>query len=408
MAIPFSRSIRSLSAERTHVRASAIKALAVVVMLGLWGAWAMWAEVALRETGILGRLESVHAAHVVGAPLNGKVTRMATELGREVLAGDVLVELDGREAEAWQRQAMVRRDALVAQLDAIAIELEAAQAVVDAIARGSSYAVAEAHAERHRAAEEARWAREQAARAERLAAAGVSSEEDKQRASVEAASSGSEARAAALATRRVAGEARTREADALVQIESLRREQTRLVGERDAAETEIERLATERSRRRITAPIDGVVGELADLRPGSVVLEGQPMVVIVPHGPLHAVAQFPSSRALGRLHAGQPAQMRLAGFPWTRFGMIELRVATVATEPRGGRLRVELSIEQVPSGVPLAHGLEGSVEVEVERVSPFELGLRSVGHAVAGQPPADDTSELDPRTSPMAWAEGAP
>ncbi|MCB9717493.1 MAG: HlyD family efflux transporter periplasmic adaptor subunit [Myxococcales bacterium] len=362
----------------------------LAIGLLLWGAWAVLARVTLREAGLGGRLESIHAAHEVDAPINGTVARMTTELGREVRAGDVLIELEAGRAEASRLQAEVRRDALVAQLEAITIEIDAAEGVVESINAGSSFAVAEADAERQRAVEEARWAREQASRLQELAEAGVSPLEAQEQASSEAAAWRSEARAAALAKRRIAGEARTREADAAVRLESLRRERTRLAGERDAAESEIARLGVELARYRITAPVDGVVGELADLRPGSVVLEGQRLLVVVPHGPLRAVAQFPSRHALGRLRPGQAARMRLAGFPWTSYGMIELRVVQVGTESRGGLLRAELEIIHAPAAIPLAHGLEGSIEVAVEEVSPLELALRSVGHAVTGEPTSDE------------------
>ena len=82
--------------------------------------------------------------------------------------------------------------------------------------------------------------------------------------------------------------------------------------------------------------------------------------------------------------------MRLAGFPWTSYGMIELRVVQVGTESRGGLLRAELEIIHAPAAIPLAHGLEGSIEVAVEEVSPLELALRSVGHAVTGEPTSDE------------------
>src|SRR4029450_13885942 len=75
--------------------------------------------------------------------------------------------------------------------------------------------------------------------------------------------------------------------------------------------------------------------------------------------------------ALGRLRPGQPARLRLTGFPWTQYGSVTARVASVAAEGRDGRLRVEFSIVPAPASlIPLQHGLPGTVEVEVARVSP--------------------------------------
>jgi membrane fusion protein (multidrug efflux system) len=62
----------------------------------------------------------------------------------------------------------------------------------------------------------------------------------------------------------------------------------------------------------------------------------------------------------------------------------------VAEEARNGKIRVELSVESVPA-LPggAQHGLPGSLEVEVERIAPASLVLRSIGRAVSrpGSPP---------------------
>ncbi len=380
MATPFSRSVRSLAAERSGIKARLIAVVVMVIVLALWGAWAGLAEVTLWETGA-GRVESIHRAHVVGASSSGRVVSVAAELGREVHSGEVLVELEADDVSAQLREAVVRREAFVAQIDAIEVEIEAAAALAESIARGSTFAVAEARAQRRRAGEEARWAREQASRLERLVASRSVADEIGGQAASEAAAWKSEARAAAFATKRVAGEADTREADAIVQLQGLRRERSRLIGQRDSAQAEIEGHTAERSRRRITAPVDGVVGERTELRPGSVVLEGQRVLTIVPRGPLRVVAKFPSRTTVGRLRPGQLARMRLEGFPWTRFGVVQLRVVRVGAEVQSGYLRVEFDIEKVPSEILLTHALQGTVEVAVERASPLEVMLRSVGQS---------------------------
>jgi hypothetical protein len=55
----------------------------------------------------------------------------------------------------------------------------------------------------------------------------------------------------------------------------------------------------------------------------------------------------------------------------------------VASEVHDGRVRVELDIARSPvSPIPLQHGLPGAVEVEVERVSPAALTLRTAGQVI--------------------------
>jgi membrane fusion protein (multidrug efflux system) len=71
--------------------------------------------------------------------------------------------------------------------------------------------------------------------------------------------------------------------------------------------------------------------------------------------------------------------MRLASFPWTQYGSLSAVVTRIAGEARDGKIRVELSVSSdAPSSIPLQHGLPGTVEIEVEQVSPATLLLRTV------------------------------
>jgi hypothetical protein len=95
--------------------------------------------------------------------------------------------------------------------------------------------------------------------------------------------------------------------------------------------------------------------------------------------------------ALGRVQTGQPALLRLDSFPWTQYGSLAATVASVASEVRDGRVRVELMVASEPTArLPLQHGLRGTVEVEVEQAAPATLVLRAAGQLLA---------------SPRAWLE---
>ena len=119
------------------------------------------------------------------------------------------------------------------------------------------------------------------------------------------------------------------------------------------------------------------------MRPGTVVREGQRLAVIVPSSKLALIAQFEPSSALGRIHPGQHARVRLDGFPWAQYGTVTATVTHVAGEPRDGSVRVELAVDRPPAGIPLQHGLPGTVEVEVERATPASLILRNSGRLLA-------------------------
>ena len=159
---------------------------------------------------------------------------------------------------------------------------------------------------------------------------------------------------------------------------------TQLEGQIAVTRTTIERLEYEIERRYIRAPVAGRLGEVAALQVGTWVREGARLGAVVPPGTLKVMADFLPSAAIGRIQAGQPARLRLEAFPWTQYGAISATVASVASEVRDGRVRVELSTHpNSASPIPFQHGLPGTVEVKVDRVSPAILVLRTAGQLLA-------------------------
>src|SRR5262245_5295650 len=92
MPTPFTRCARSLAADGFNRPLASI--LIVTILLGGWLAWLALAEVSLCETTGEARLEVDSAAHPIEALLGGRVTATRLKVGREVKAGDVLVELE--------------------------------------------------------------------------------------------------------------------------------------------------------------------------------------------------------------------------------------------------------------------------------------------------------------------------
>ena len=156
-----------------------------------------------------------------------------------------------------------------------------------------------------------------------------------------------------------------------------------LEGDIGVSQTAIARLEAEIERRKLRAPIAGRLGQVAALRPGATVAEGERVALVVPKGELRVVSQFPVATAVGRVRAGQPARVRLDGFPFTAYGTLGASVSGIGTEAEDGLVRVELSVDGARSAaIPIQHGLTGVVEVEVERLSPASLVLRLAGRAL--------------------------
>jgi hypothetical protein len=102
------------------------------------------------------------------------------------------------------------------------------------------------------------------------------------------------------------------------------------------------------------------------------------------------VAEFAPPEALGRVRPDQRGRFRLEGLPWVQYRTVHATVARVATDTENGKIRVELDVEEAPDfPVSLQPGLTGTLEIEVEKVSPANLVLRSIGRA-SSHPVSED------------------
>jgi membrane fusion protein (multidrug efflux system) len=145
----------------------------------------------------------------------------------------------------------------------------------------------------------------------------------------------------------------------------------------------MQRLEHEITIRTVRASVAGSLAEAPPLTVGAVVKEGEKLGAIVPRGELRIVAEYPPPRAIGRIMPGQPARLRLDGFPWAQHGTVAATVARVGSEVRDGKVRVELDVLPNQDGsIPLQHGLTGRAEIEVEQIAPYVLVLRAAGKAV--------------------------
>lgn len=378
MAMSFRRSLSSLEAD--GYRGVALGFLIAAALLAAWTSWFVLARVAVYEVTDRARLEVMQAVHPVDVRLAGRVVATHLELGRNVREGDVLVELDADEERLRVDEERTRQSTHTAQSRTIERELAAEQEALEAAQRTALAALAEARSQLAEAEPVARFAEDEAQRVARLRAGGLTAEVDELRARAEAQRRRAAADSVRLAVERLERSQQTEERDRRVRAERLQGELTRLRGQGATTASTIRRLEYEVERRVVRAPVSGRLGEVAELRVGAFVDEGQRLGAIVSSGELKVIAEFQPAAAFGRIRPAQPAVMRLAGFPWTEYGSVAAVVDNVASEVRSGAVRVELAIRRDrPSPIPLQHGLPGVVEVEVERVAPAALVLRAGG-----------------------------
>ncbi|MBL8771702.1 MAG: HlyD family efflux transporter periplasmic adaptor subunit [Phenylobacterium sp.] len=381
MASPFSRTTRALALETG--RASRLALACAGVLLAAWTAWFVFGRVTLYEVSRRARLEAVVAARDVSPVEAGRLVSSRLQIGRRVTAGEVLVELDATQARLDLAEAEARLQALPARIAAAEAEAQALQASLAADRGAADAALRSARAREREAAAGVDYAEEKDRRMRGLLDRGILSDVEAYRYATDARRARSARDAIAAEAQKAAYDARLSQSDGLARLQALRQAIAGMQGDLLASRATAERLRAAIDARQVRAPADGVIGEAPTLAAGAYVEAGQKLATIVPDGRLTLVAEFPSGGALGRVRPGQTARLRLDGYPWAQYGVVTARVLRVASEPRGGLLRADLSVSPATGGgLPLRHGMAGAAEVAVERVSPAVLVLRAAGQAL--------------------------
>ncbi len=369
-----------LSLEADGFRRSVVGIVLGLAIIGAWLGWFVLARISLYEVSSAARLEMDRAVHPVVALVDGVVVRTRVTLGQDVKESEDLVELNSEQQRLQVGEERTRLAALAPQLNSLHQEIAAEeQALLDA-QKGARAALDGARAQLHEAETTAQFAAAQGERFARLYSEGQLSEVDYLRSKAEIEKSKAGADALRLSVDREEQDQRKQESERRARLERLRGEASAIEGHASTSTATIQRLEYEIQRRHIGAPATGRVGEVAKLEVGSFVAAGEKVAAVIAPGHLKVVADFVPSGTLGRVRIGQPAQLRLDGFPWAQYGSVSATVSGVASEVRDGRVRVEFEVKPDPgSPIHLEHGLPGSIEVLVERISPARLVLRFLG-----------------------------
>lgn len=378
MAVKLSRTVRALHQDSPGF-AHMLWVIAII-LLGIWLTWFIGGRVSVYQVSKKARIEVAAAAHTIAPLTAGKINTTSLVIGKAVKAGQILVQLDDQAERLALKEVEAKLVALPAQMAAIQQELNS---LLSAKVQGQQTLLAakqsaQFHAEEMAVAEE--FAKENAKRLyEESEIGGVARIE-----AIKAAAEADKLKASSLALKaeviRVKHDAMTRAEQDQVQIEKLKQQILVLAAEHKLAEVEAERLKVDISKRVLRAPIAGKIGEVLPLKTGSYVAEGQRLASIVPQGQVMIVAEFAPADVSGKLRPGQDSVMRLDGFPWAQYGMVNAKVSRVASEVHEGLIRVELTpIVDAKTRALIKHGLPGSVEVNIETLSPMWLALRSMG-----------------------------
>lgn len=383
MPTQFSQTTRSLANDRSP--APVLAWLLGTALLCAWSVWFAFGDVTVYETSRKARLEVLQLPHHVAAPLSGRIVSASVVIGQEVLANQVLIDLDASAETLHLTEEETRLAGLPPRIASMRTELISLEQAKDEDLRATQAALDAAGARVKEADATIKFARSNESRLKKQSAAGGVAEIDALRAASEADKLSASKDALTADLKRLEQDRQMRADEAQARIENLRRAIVSLEGEMATARATIARIQQTIDRHVIRAPVTGRIGDAAALYAGAYVAEGQRLVSVVPPGDLMIVGDFVPAAAMGRVRPGQRATMRLDGFPWAQYGSIDATVSRVATEIRDGAVRVEFTPAAAgnPAGI-MQHGVPGVIEVAVERAAPALLVLRAAGLLLSG------------------------
>ena len=397
------------------------------LLLRLWPALGAGLFAALIALAAFARVDVVVTASgrlvpetppVVLQPIDRAVLReLLVRPGERVRAGQLVAVLDSTFTAADREALFAQRRSVVAQRDRL--EAELAGRKLSAGGDGEAALQGELHAQRGAvhaariAAHEAELAALRAAQAAELRAGGgvaeqfaIASEVEVMRSRLVESQVGS--RLALLAARSARLEADKEQQRHASRLDELRLRLAGRAAERDAylrdwqrqVVEELARLRPELARideqlakanrldamTELRAPRDAVVLETARRAPGSLVREGEALVVLVPADvPLTAEIVLRSADT-GRLQPGDPARLKIDAFPWRRHGALAGTLRAVSQESypdqaAGGALhRADItipapSLAHLPPGTVLLPGMTLSADIKVGTRSVLDFFL---------------------------------
>lgn len=354
--------------------------LTLAALLLAWLLWSALARVTIYAVSDAARLEVQQAACPVETGLEGRVAVTQIVLDVPVQAGDVLVLLDAEPLRLERAELQARLAGRADELGPLHDEIAALQRQLDDLDQAAAKGTEEQVAAVEEAETALRLATSTVERSQALSVEGLLSPAELARVQADVDQRRAGVGRQRATQERLAWDRRAEVSELRGKLAECRRREVVVRGDGAVLAASLARLEHELERRTIRAPIAGRIGETANLRAGQFVAAGTRLATIVPDGGVRIVAAFQPHEALGRIRAGQAARLRLHGFPWTEYGFVPARVASLASEALAGTVRVEAEIASTAAfPLPLQHGWPGTLEIEVDRIAPATLVLRAAG-----------------------------
>jgi HlyD family secretion protein len=166
----------------------------------------------------------------------------------------------------------------------------------------------------------------------------------------------------------------------------LQAERTEVLGQLGKLEQDGRKLAFKRELLELRAPQAGVVKDIATTTLGAVVQPGMVLLTLVPKGERLLAEVQVRNEDVGFVQPGQAVRLKVAAYPFQKYGLLEGRVQTVAADAQtsetsarqpvaqGYRALIRLQSQTLDSGQAKPLALESGMQVVAE----IHQGTRSV------------------------------
>ncbi|WP_444925974.1 HlyD family secretion protein [Microbulbifer sp. TRSA002] len=354
--------------------------------MAAWVTWFFTQKVTTYSVSEQAKLEQEHNTVHVTTQRAGRVIAIHAELGDELNAGDLLVQLDTSIFDLTLMGDSKVSDSLASQLESIKQEqnLMSRKYQEDDAALRDQLQIAK---QKHQLQlSNQKIQADVASRYEMLLEKQQSSELDYLSAKriyqqMVMDTLGAESEIKSL-------EDRLEQASSEYQLELSDLQQRRAETEKELAEVEtrIKQSSLAVNEQQLRAPISGTLASLSEIREGEVIALGQHLATIQASGRISVQAFFPPALALGHIQVGQSARVKLDGFSWARYGQLYARVERVASAVQQDRILVQLAlVGDTPPRLPLLHDLPVRVEIATGTKTPYQLLLQRAGEILTGE-----------------------
>ncbi len=252
----------------------------------------------------------------VGSKVGGRVNRVLVHEGDRVEPGQVLVDFDSAELEGQLLQARGRFEAARANLDKMQRgsrpeEIAEARAASDGFREAE---LAQAQADLERARTDEANANRELSRTEKLAAAGVSTQQDLDNARDRYRATKAQVSASTNAVAAAEGRLKAAQAVSDKTQRGFRSEDIAEVrAELTLAEGQLKEAEARWKEREVRAPAAAVV-ETMDLRPGDLLTANSPVAQLLEADQLYLMVYVPETK-IGSVKIGDTAQIRVDTYP---------------------------------------------------------------------------------------------